>query len=487
MNSELVQCADNRATVRVSLEAEEVARFFQDVYRHYSSRLKIPGFRKGKIPARIIVSRVGQEEISQQVLEEIRAEAVRRSVEELQLEVRSRKVNFTNSPLPAEGQAYELTYEAALLPEVALPDYRRFRIPIKRLQADEKMLAAYRERLLDRFTEYAAKEGAAELGDAIVYDLVTTFDDGQTAAPLRHEGVRYILGQKDNLPGYDEHFVGVRAGERRTFEYALPNDFPNRQVAGRTLIFEAAVGKVETVQRPEATPQFLKEHFQMDSAAEFERYLRETLEYELAEDERRYKDEVALSHLLGRMAVNLSEDMIKEELDYLVSAHERQLRADGRSLDELLKQRGQTLAEYREGLREEATRRLKEFLAVRAVARAENMRVTDDELSRYAATLMRRYNLSSQEMKKLRKNREFLNDAMMEILRAKVFRHITQSVVFYYEDEEPPPEDGPVSAGQAPLPGEESSGALPDTPGAGVDPVAPQAESSNPPQGEDAP
>ena len=297
MNSELVQSADNRATVRVSLDAKEVNRIFHDVYNYYSRKLKIPGFRKGKIPPKIILGRVGEEEIREQVRDNIKAQAVQKSVDELKLDIRSQKVVFTEEPLPSEDQPYELSYEVPLLPEITLPDYKRFRIPLKRVEANEEMLASYRSRLLDRFIEYADKDSPAELGDAIVYDLKTTFDDGEKEAPLRHEGALHVLGLEDNLPGYDEHFVGATAGAKLTFEYAMPNDFANRQVAGKTLIFEAAVNKVRTVKKPEVTAEFVKEHFKMDSLEEFNRYLRDTLGYELAEEEKRYKEEVSLSHL----------------------------------------------------------------------------------------------------------------------------------------------------------------------------------------------
>ena len=200
--------------------------------------------------------------------------------------------------------------------------------------------------------------------------------------------------------------------------------------------------------RPELTDAFVKANFQMDTLAEFRRYIDETMEYEVAEGEKQYKQDVALEHLLGRMAVELSEDMIQEEVDYLVSAQDRQLRQQKTTLEDALKEQGQSLAEFREAMRERATRRLKEFLAVRAIARAEKVGVTDEELSRYAGAFMRQYRVDSKDMKKLLKNREFLNDAMMELLRAKVFKHVADSAQFYYEgEEEPPAEDETVGTG----------------------------------------
>jgi len=437
MKSELVESADNKATIRVTFEPEEVSRSYASVLNEYRQNLKVPGFRKGKVPRNIILSRVGEDEVRETVRERIKAAAFRESIDELKLEIRSQNPRFIDDPTPIEGQACEFTFEIPLLPEVTLPDYEGFRIPLKRVEASEKLLKQYRDRLLERFVEYEEKDGPAEMGDAIVYDLQSTFDDGEKEAPLRHKDALYILGRDDNLPGYDEHFAGATAGNDLTFEYVMPNDFPNRAVAGKTLILEAKVKAVKTVKRPEVTESFVKENYKMDSLEEFDRYLRETLDYELSEEEKQYKESVAIDHLLGRMAVNISEDMIKDETDYLVSVRERRLRAAGHSLSEMLKESNQSLDDYRQGLREEASRRLKEFLAVRAIARAEEMSVTDEEMSRYTAMFMRQYKVASKDMKKLLKNREFVNDAMMEIMRAKAIKHVAESAHFYYEDEEP--------------------------------------------------
>jgi trigger factor len=439
MQSELIERVENHAKVRVTLDAKEVGRFFAGVIDHYNQNLKLPGFRKGKIPRNIILNRVGTQEIVREATDEIKEAAVNQSLGDLNLEARSSNVKFIDEKPAAETEAYEVVYEIPLLPEVTLPDYKGFSIPIKRVAINDEMTKAYRERLLARFTEYIDKTGPAEEGDAIVYDLKSTFDDGEKEAPLKHTDALYILGEEDNLPGYDEHFIGSQAGTKLTFEYALPNDFPRGDIAGKTLIFEAEVKGIKTVKRPEITPAFVKEYFKMDSVEEFEQYIHDALEYQLAEEEKQYKQEVSLSHLLGRMAVVISEDMIKEETDYLVSSHERTLRSRGHSLTDMLKERNMSLEEYRNSLREDAARRLKEFLAVRAIARAEGMRVSNEELSRYASTMMREYNVNAKDMKKLLRSREFLNDAMMEILRAKVFKHIAESAQFYYEDEEPEP------------------------------------------------
>jgi trigger factor len=442
MEFELIQKADNKASVRASLDAKEVGRFYDHVLNYYNQKLKIPGFRKGKIPRHMLISRIGMDELLEQIRAEIKDAAVREGTEKLELDVRSNRVDFTEEPAPEEGKPCQLVFEVALMPEITIPDYRQFRIPIKKVEIDDEMRRRYRERLLDRFTEYEDKDGPAKLGDAIVYSLKTTFDDGAKEAPLKHKDVLYELGREENLPGYDEHFEGAEAGGKLTFEHAMPNDFPNRQVAGKSLIFEAEVSKVKKVVKPDLTDAFVKANFQMDTVEEFSRYINETLEYEVTEGEKQYKQEVALEHLLGRMAVELSDDMVKEEVDYLVSAQDRQLHQQNTTLEDALKERGQSLEEFREGLRERAVRRLKEFLAVRAIARAEKTGVSDEELSRYAGSFMRQYRLDSKDMKKLLKNREFLNDAMMELLRAKVFKHVADSAQFYYEGEDEPPDEG---------------------------------------------
>lgn len=441
MNIEPIKTEDNVVVVRVSYDGNEVSRHFERVLRQAGKNLRIPGFRPGKTPANVLRNRLGTEELQRLARDELREDAVKRSVEELKLEVRSWQPEFSGQALPVENDPYEVEFQLALMPKVVLPDYRSFRLPIKKLSVNEEMRQKYKDRLRDRFTEYPDKPGAVEMGDAILYDLATQFTGSGEQAPLAHQDVLYQTGEKDNLPGYDEHFVGRTAPSEFTFEYIMPDDFVNEQVAGKNLIFQVKLKAVKGVVHPELTLDFVREHFKVADMREFDKMVEDSLSAEIEAQEESYRQEVALEHVAGRAEAHISEDMLKQEIDYLVGSRDRALRARGQSLAGLLKQEGQTLEEYRDQLREEATHRIREFLVVKEISEAESFRVSKEELGRYASGLARKYSFTKKQMTKLLKNDEFVNDTTAEILRAKVKRHLAQSINFYHEGEEPPEEN----------------------------------------------
>jgi len=449
MNITLVKTEDNRATIRVGYNASDVSRHFERVLRRAGKGLKIAGFRPGKIPPNVVRNRLGTEELQQLARDDLREDAVRQAVKELKLEVRSQQAEFSGDELPMENAPYEVEFRLLLMPKVVLPDYRSFKLPLKKVTVTERMKADYRERLRDRFTEYHVKPGAVEMGDAVVYDLTTSLTETGEPAPLAHQDVLYRTGERDNLPGYDEHFVGRTPPAQFSFDYKMPEDFVNEEVAGKTLTFSVTLKEVKQVVRPELTLDFIREHFKVADMREFDKMVEDSLSAQLEAEENAYREDVALEHVAGRAEAHISDDMAKQEIDYLVSSRERALRARGQSLAAVLKQRGQTLEELRDELREEAVHRIREFLVVKEIAEAEGYKVSKEEFARYAGSLARRYSLSKKQLAKLMKNREFLNDTTAEILRAKVKRHLAQAVTFYYEDEESPEETEEDATGSA--------------------------------------
>lgn len=438
MNIELISSTDNRAAVRVDYDPGEVSSHFERVIRVAGKDLRIPGFRPGKVPPNVVRNRLGTEELQRLARDELREHAVREAVRELKLEVRSLVPDFLGESLPVEGEPYEVSFQLPLVPKVVLPDYRSFRLPIKKVVVTEPMKAEYRERLRDRFTEHRDKSGAVEVGDAVLHDLKTSYGDSGEPAPLAQQDVLYRTGRPGNLPGYDEHFAGRKAPERFSFDYTMPEDFVNEEVAGKKLTFEVTLKAVKEAIRPELTVDFVRERFKVADMREFEKMVEDSLAAELAAQEESYREEVALEHVAGRAEAHISQDMLKQEVDYLVSSRDRMLRARGRSLAAALKQKAQTLEEYRDGLRDEANHRIRVFLVVKAVSEAEGFEVSKEELARYAGGLARRYSFTKKELSKLMKSREFINDASAEILGAKVKRHLAGAVSFYYEGEEPP-------------------------------------------------
>ena len=146
------------------------------------------------------------------------------------------------------------------------------------------------------------------------------------------------------------------------------------------------------------------------------------------------KSEMALRRITAEMQVEISEDMVEDELDGLVKDYDTRLRQQGGSLDQFLKEKGQELKEYRQELRSAAVQKIKVFLAIKTIAEAEDLNATADDFRRYALYLIQYEGIPPEKLKELMDEPEFVREATFQILREKVLAHIVESVRFTETD-----------------------------------------------------
>jgi len=423
-SAELVSRDANVARIKVAFDAAEIDEHFRGVYKEYARTLVVPGFRKGKVPANVVRQRVGAEAIASAAGEALRDLAVDEGLRQLGLAARQGRVTWHTEADPQEGAPAEVEFSLPVLPEVHLPDYAGFEFSLPGLELSDAMKQRYYERLAEAHTHYDEKQGPAEQGDALLISFASKLAADGGDAPLKHEGLLYVLGKEGNLPGWDEKLTGKAAGESFEFPYALPDNFADQRVAGKELVVAMSVTSVHSVSVPVIDEAFVKEHLHHASWEEFEQYADTSLRLELDAQREQMKRDLAMKRIVDEVQADITEDMVGTEIDGMVKENDRTLRKYDSSLEEYFAQKGTTLVEYRESLRPTALARIKYFLAVRAIAEEQKLDATAEDFERYAYYLMRREGINAQQFKELLGYPEFLSEATYQIVREKVLDHV---------------------------------------------------------------
>jgi trigger factor len=429
-NAELISRADNIARIKVALEASDVDTAFKAVYRQLSKELKVPGFRPGKVPPNIIRQRVGLSAIQGEVDDRLRQFAVNYALQELDLTPRGGQPRMEGDPTPAEGQALEYEFSIPILPDVTLPDYTQYTIELNKVALDDDLRGRYERRLIDRFTTTEEKEGAAESGDLLTIGIHSKYAEDDSDAAFGGHDIGFVIGREGNLPGWDEQLVGLSAGATKDFEYTMPEDFADARVAGKTLKLHVHVDKVERINPPTLDDEFLKANLGMETREQYDEYVNASLQREIDMQLLQNKKEAAMDRVVRELEAEISEDMLKDEIDGIVQENDRTLRRQGASLDQYLQEKGQSLSDYRDGLREAALNRIKFFLAAKAIADREGFEASRDDIGRYAYFLMQREGFTPEQLQELMKRREFYNEATYQIVLEKVLNHLADKVQF---------------------------------------------------------
>ena len=428
--AELVKRENNIAQIKITLGVEEVDLAYKKVIKEFSKNLNIPGFRKGKVPKNIIVQRVGAESVAGAVGDELKDFAIEEALDELKLSPRAGKTRWHSDPDPKEGEGIVYELSIPVLPEVTLPDYKNFELTVPVLAITDEMKDRFRQRLVERFTEFSDKAGAAVDGDAVLLGFSSKDAETGEDAPLAMQDMFYKVGAEGNFPGWDEVIRGSEANAHHDFDFVVPEDFADPRVQGKTLKVSLDVKSVHEMKEPEITAEFVKQHLNLDSLDDFEDHVTKMLTMERDQQVHQMKSEMVMQKIAAEMEAEISEDMISDELDGIVKEYDAQLRQHGTSLDAYVKDQGKTLAEYREGLHETAIQKIKVFLTVKQISEAEEMHASGEDFQRYAYMLMQREGIQPDQLRELINNPEFMREATYQIVREKVANHLAEAPTF---------------------------------------------------------
>jgi trigger factor len=429
-NAELVSRDSNTAHVKVVFDAVEVRQQFQRVYREYANGLKLPGFRKGKIPANVIRQRVGTGPIAGAVREALHETALDTAIDVLQLLPRRGRPTWASDPEPAEDDTLTLDFSFAVYPNVTVPDYCTFEFTLPSFAVTEGMKERYYQRLRERMTEFPEKEGEAQSGDAVMATLRSRFSASGEDSPFASESVLFEIGKEGNLPGWDEQLTGKRGGESVEFDYTMPADYDDPRIAGQPLRVALDVRSIHAVQAPPFDDAYVKEHFGSESLVEYDKWVVAQLQLERDRFRSQMMRDLVVQKLVEGVEGDFTEEVIAESIDGLVREHERDLLEHGASLEQQLAASGKSLEEYRESLRSMALSRVKLNLAVRAIAAKEDLRATVDDFQRYAAYLAQSEGITPKQFRELLQHPEFTSEMTHQIMRNKVLDFLVACAKF---------------------------------------------------------
>ncbi len=411
VQTNVAELPDSRVRVTVQVDPDQVQARVERAARELGRELKLPGFRKGKVPAALVLQRLGREAVLEQAVRDGLSgwyvEAIRAS--EI-VPVGDPKIDLGD--LPGPDTAFQFTFEIGVLPRAELGQYLDIEVGRREPQADDEQIERQIEAMRDRLARLETVERAAEHGDHVVVDYVGRLptveeETGETSfVPFAGgEGRDQMieLGAGNLIPGFEEGLLGARAGEEpRTVDVTFPDDYPNEELAGRQASFEIDVKEVKYKQLPA-----LDEDFAADAGFEDMDELREDIRSKLlAEDERHVDEEfreAALDAAVAAAKVPVTDELARaravemwermlHSLSHRGISRESYLRLSGRSEEEIL---AETIPDAERALRREAV--------LTAVVAAEQIEPSEEDLLEYLTPAAEREQVEPAEaLEKLR-------------------------------------------------------------------------------------
>ena len=397
MKTEFIDLSETQKNLVVEIDSAVVDAEIDKVSRDYGKAARIPGFRPGKVPTKVVRQR-----FRDQILHDVAHGLIPRAVDEA---LRERGVEPVDTPdikdvVVEEGQPLKFTASFETVPPIEPGDYASLRVHRKTPRVDDEAVDQALSQLRDRGARYEPVEGrGVEQGDSVLMDLVRTAAK-KTEEPLivipgqprplpesetdKHDNVTVEIGAPANPPGFDDALIGANASEERTFDVTYPEDYTIKELAGTTVRYDVAIKAIRKRVVPELDDEFAKDLGEFDSLAALRTRVRADLEHEAGHEAEREVRADLLKQLSTRVQFDVPASLLNREVDRRIEEFVRRLMEQ--QIDPM--QTNINWEEFRERQREGAAESVRSALVLDEVARRENVTVSEADLeaevSRYA-------------------------------------------------------------------------------------------------------
>jgi trigger factor len=405
-----------RHSVKLTVEVppEEFAKDLDRAYRRLAQRIRVPGFRKGKVPRKIIDAQIGRDAVLEEFVHETVPSYYARAVRDNELApISEPEVNVEQAE---EGHALVFTATLEVRPRLTLDDYSDVTVPMPSTDVTDQDVDEFIGRLRDRFAELEAVGHPARGGDYVVADIRAYVHD-QQIDDLTFTDQLYEVGSEQIVPQLDRELEGKRKGEIVKFNAAIPEAFGER--GGQEVSFQVLVKEVKAKRLPQVDDEFAKMASEFDTLEALRADVREKLgEAKKQQAEADLRD-LVLQEMVSRVDVDLPERLVDEETDRRVEqATERAQRAS-MTLSQVLDSQGWDELRFRSDARSHAIRAIKSDLVLEAIARQESLTVSAEELQNAIAELARGIGREPKEITKALERSGQVSALAGDIIRSK--------------------------------------------------------------------
>jgi len=397
VRSTLEPVEPTKVRINVVVEPDELRPAIDRTARRLSREVRVPGFRKGKVPRQVIEARIGRDALLAEAIEqEAVPEFYAKAIEELGVQPLSRAQVEPPDYTDGEPLSFSATFEVK--PELDLPSYRGVEVERPALEVTDEHVDAQLERLRERFAQLEVIGRPLAKDDFAQIDLRATHHTDEIPELTRTDFL-YEVGSGTVVPKLDEELEGKRKGDILKFNATLPEE-AGEELAGREVTFSVLVKEAKAKVLPKLDDDFAQEASEFDTLDELTADLRQRLEEAAAQQLASELETRVLQAYLDQVEVPLPESLVHDELHYRANRFAQQLTYMGANLEQYLQAVGQTSDDIEADLRAQSERAVKAQLVLEAIARAEGFEASEEEVEAELARQAQRVNRTPEEVRK---------------------------------------------------------------------------------------
>ena len=413
----LIKCEKlekSMAELQFSIDAEAFKKAVADVFKKEGKKYPVQGFRKGKAPKALIEKMYGADVFTYDAINELFPAAFEAAVKEAGVEPVGRPEVTVDSASEAEGAT--LTVKVAVKPEVKVGSYNGLTVEKTVHTVTDEAVDAELKRVQERNARELTREGAAQNGDIADIDFV----DGVAFEGGKAEHYNLTLGSGSFIPGFEEQVVGHSAGEEFDVNVTFPTEYQAAELAGKAAVFKIKLHEVKYKELPALDDELAKDCSEYDTLDEFKASIRKNNQEQLDKQDDLAVENALVDQVIESMEGEIPQAMYDVRMDEMVNDFAFRVEQQGLRLEDYLKYMGQSMEQFRAAFMPQAEKQVKIGLALEAVAAAEHIEASEDEINAEIKRIADQYKMEEDKVRELIN----LEDLKQDLARTKAIDFI---------------------------------------------------------------
>ena len=402
----------NMAKLTIEVSAEELEKALDYSYNRQKKQISVPGFRKGKVPRAMVEKMYGPSVFYEDAANKLMQDNYPAAVDESGLDIVSRPtVDVTQIE---KGKPFIFTAEVAVRPEVTLGKYMGVTVTKQdtTVSDDEVAEALEKERNQNART-VSVTDRAAQMGDTAVIDF-EGFVDGVAFEGGKGENHSLELGSHSFIDTFEDQIVGKNVGDEFDVNVTFPEEYQATDLAGKPAVFKVKVNEIKAKELPELNDEFASDVSEFETLEEYKADLKTKLENNKKNSVRKEQEDETIQKIIDKSKMDIPAAMIDTQCDSMVEEFAQRLAQSGLSLEQYMQFSGQTMEQFREQVRPEATSRIQSSLVLEQIAKEENIEVTEDDINAEIERMATMYGMEADKLK------EYMGDAEKESMKKEL-------------------------------------------------------------------
>ena len=361
------------------------------------NKINMPGFRKGKVPRQMIEKMYGAEIFYDDAANELIPKAYSDAYEECELNIVSQPdINVVQIE---KGKPFIFTADVATKPEVTLGEYKGLEVDKISTRVTQKEVdAKIQEEAEKNARTVAVEDRPVQDGDEVILDF-EGFVDGVAFEGGKGENYPLTIGSNSFIPGFEEQLVGAEAGKEIEVNVTFPEDYHAEELKGKEAVFKCTVHEIKAKELPEIDDEFAAEVSEFDTLEEYKADVKAKIKDEKAAEGKTKKEDQVVEQAVKNAEMEIPKAMIETQVRQMADDFAQRIQSQGLSMEQYFQFTGMTAEKMLEELRPQAIKRIETRLVLEAIAKAENIEISDDKIDEELAKMAESYKMEVDKLK----------------------------------------------------------------------------------------